>query len=159
MKLNTLPFIRHFGMTIGFACLSFFALAQSDQPDISKMGHFKLRSYLKDNGFKTQSGHVVKVGDTLWVGKGTMPNKTFAFIYQDQTSPVSKTSWDGSTKGYLNSSATGRRAIVKNFMTSGMRKGEYSIFTVVGVAEPVNYWVELDAAIEAGEISLTKTKQ
>lgn len=155
MQLKFPPLLRGLGLA---GCLALFSLTSraQDEPDLSKMGHFKLRSYLNDNGFKTQSGHIVHVGDTLWLTKGTMPDKRFAFIYQDPTSPVTKTSWDNSQKAYLNSNAAGRKAIVKKFMTSGMRKGEYSITAVVGVAEPVNYWLEIDNAFDAGEISITK---
>lgn len=132
---------------------SFLCHAQNEtEPDLSKMGHFKLRAYLKENGLKTASGHVVKVGDELILGKGTMPDKRFAFIYQAPTSAITQSSYDGSVKAYLNSSATGRKATVKAFMTSGMKKGNYSIFVVVGVGEPYNYWIELDNAIEAGEV-------
>lgn len=134
--------------------LSLNAMAQD--ADISKMGHFKLRKHLAENGYKTADGKLIKVGDTLYLAKGTMPDKRFAFIYQSQVSPLSATSLDGSDKAYLNSNAAGRKAIVKAFMTSGMRKGDYSIFAVVGVAEPVNYWIEVNSAIEAGEIKLHK---
>lgn len=155
MQLQYLAHLRGLGLA---GCLALFSLSSfaQDEPDLSKMGHLKLRSYLNENGFKTQSGHVVHVGDTLWLTKGTMPDKRFAFIYQDPTSPVTQTSWDNSQKAYLNSNAAGRRGIVKKFMTSGMRKGEYSITAVIGVAEPVNYWLEIDNALDAGEISFTK---
>ena len=118
------------------------------------MGHGKLRTYLNENGYKTQSGHIVKVGDTLTVSKGSLPDKRYAYIYQSQTAVMSNTAGDGSTKAYLNSNARGRKAIVKAFMTSGMRKGEYSVFAVVGVSEPINYWIELNSAIEDGEITI-----
>lgn len=157
MQLQFLPLLRGLGVAGCFALSSLTSYAQ-DEPDLSKMGHLKLRSYLNEHGFKTQSGHVVHVGDTLWLTKGTLPDKRFAFIYQDPTSPVTQTSWDNSQKAYLNSNAAGRRAIVKKFMSSGMRKGEYSITAVVGVGEPVNYWMEIDNAVDAGEASFTKTK-
>ncbi len=146
--------IRQAALAICLGLASFHANAQD--VDISKMGHGKIRQYYNENGFKTQSGHLVKVGDALTIGKGSMPDKKYAFIYQSQTAVMSKTSEDGSTKAYLNSSARGRKANVKAFMSSGMRKGEYSIFAVVGVGEPVNYWIELDNAIDAGEIIIEK---
>lgn len=124
--------------------------------DISRMGHFKLRAHLKEHGYKTASGNVIHVGDTLYVGKGTLPDKRYAFIYQSPTGALTQSSLDGSVKAYLQSGARGRKAIVKAFMTSGMRKGEYSIFAVVGVAEPYNYWIEPDNAIEAAEITFKK---
>lgn len=127
-------------------------ISAQENADISKMGHFKLRSYLKENGLKTSTGKTVKVGDELVLGKGTLPDKRFAFIYQAPTSAVSQSSLDMNNKAYLNSSAVGRKAVVKAFMTSGMKKGNYSIYVVVGVSEPVNYWIELESAIEAGEI-------
>lgn len=154
MQKRVLPFVKGIGLAALLACLSTSLHAQD--ADISKMGHFKLRKYLAENGYKTSDGHLIKVGDTLYLGKGTMPDKRFAFIYQSQVSPLSATSLDGSTKAYLNSSAAGRKAIVKAFMTSGMRKGDYSIFAVVGVAEPVNYWIEINSALEAEEIKLHK---
>ncbi|HEY1009645.1 MAG TPA: hypothetical protein VGE58_06015 [Daejeonella sp.] len=154
MIQNTLIALFRNTILVFFALQPFIVPAQED--DVSKMSHGKLRDYLKEHGLKTSDGHLVNVGDTLYIAKGTMPDKKYAFIYQSQTAVMSKTSEDGSTKAYLNSSAKGRMAIVKAFMTSGMRKGQYSIFTVVGVGEPINYWIELDNAIEAGEIKLTK---
>jgi hypothetical protein len=132
--------------------LSLHTFAQSDEADISKMGHFKLRAYLKEHGLKASTGQLVKVGDTLIVGKGTLPDKRFAFIFESAAGFGTGTSFDGSNKAYLKSGAVGRKAIVKAFMTSGMRKGEYTIWTVVGVGEIANYYIELDNALDAGEI-------
>ncbi len=157
MKSKFTLLLKQTGIALSLALLSITAQAQDgQQADISKMGHGKLRNYLKENGFKTQSGAIVHVGDELKIGKGSMPDKKYAFIYQSQTGFGSATSLDGSVKGYLNSSARGRTATVKAFMTSGMRKGEYAIFAVVGVGEPYNYWIELDNGIEAGEITIKK---
>ncbi len=154
MQRKFLPFMKGLGLAAVLACLSSVTYAQD--ADISKMGHFKLRKHLAENGYKTATGQLVKVGDTLYLGKGTMPDRRFAYIYQSQVSPLSATSLDGSSKAYLNSNAAGRKAVVKAFMTSGMRKGDYSIFTVAGVGEPVNYWIELEGALEAGEIKFSK---
>ena len=151
--LITLKYVTACMLIIG--CCTVNARAQED-PDFSRMGHSKTRGWLKENGLKTSTGAVVRIGDTLWVGKGTMPDKRFAFIYQSPTGWGSQSSMDMSVKAYLNSSAVGRRAVVKAFMTSGMRKGEYAIYVVSGLGEMSNYWIELDNAIEAGEIKLEK---
>lgn len=144
------------GLALGLAMLTAVIARGQEQTDISKMGHFKLRSYLKENGYKTASGHIIHVGDTLYVGKGSLPDKRYAFIYQSPTGALTQSSLDGSVKAYLQSGARGRKAIVKAFMTSGMRKGEYSIYVVVGVSEPYNYWIEFDSALETGEITFKK---
>lgn len=136
-----------------FLCGAATLFAQ-ETADISKMGHFKLRSYLKENGLKTSTGKLVKVGDELVLGKGTMPDKRFAFVYQAPTSAVSQSSLDMNHKAYMNSGAVGRKAVVKAFMTSGTKKGNYSIYVVVGAGEVANYWIELESAIEAGEVIL-----
>ncbi len=154
MQFKFLSAVRQTALILCMGLTSANVLAQD--ADVSKMGHGKIRQYLNENGFKTQSGQVVRVGDTIIIGKGSLPDKRFAFIYQSQTAVMSKTSEDGSSKAYLNSSARGRKAIVKAFMSSGMRKGEYSIFAVVGVGEPINYWIELDNAFETGEITRPK---
>lgn len=127
--------------------------AQQDA-DISKMNHSKLRKHLKENGFKTANGTIVNVGDEFILGKGTMTDKRFVFLFQDPTRPFSKSSGDLTEKAYLHSAATGRKATVTSFMTHGMKKGNYSIFVVVNVGEPIPYWVEFDSAVEAGEIKL-----
>ena len=154
MKVFTL--VKSTGMALSLALLSLTATAQTEDADISRMGHFKLRSYLKENGFRTQSGAVVKVGDEIPILKGSLPDKRYAFIYQSPTGFGSGSSMDAEVKAYLNSNARGRRAVVKAFMTSGMKKGQYAIFAVVGVGEMKNYWIELDNAVEAGEISLPR---
>jgi len=154
MKTTIISFLKQTGFALGMALLTFNAQAQD--ADISKMGHFKLRGYLKENGFKTQKGAVVHVGDELKIGAGSRMDKRFEFIYQSPQGIASGSSYDGEIKAYLTSNARGRKARVKSFMTSGMKRGQFSIYTVVGVGELDNYWIELDNAIEAGEIILNK---
>lgn len=103
-----------------------------------------------ENGYKTASGWVIKEGDKIKIGKGTMPNKSFAFLYKSMTMDLLG---DASAKPeYLSSSYAGKEAVVKKFQAIGNKKTGFSIRIVIGIGMPINYWVEIDNAIESGEI-------
>lgn len=128
-----------------------FSVAQNT-PDTIPYGATasEIRKQLED-GYTLSSGWTIKEGDTLKIGKGTMPNKSYAFIYQSPANYFSETSASTYNKRYLLSNGA-KVARVKDIRTYGTKKGGFTIVAVVGVGEIANYWIELDNAVDAGEL-------
>jgi hypothetical protein len=133
--------------------LSLCATAQEMlRPEYASMKGGQLTTYVQANGYVTNVGYTVKAGDELMLGKGTLPNKFFAFIYQSPMGYFSETTIDASTRKSLTSAFAGRKVKVKRLQSYGTKRTGYNVVAVVGAGDIVNYWIELDQAIEAGEI-------
>jgi hypothetical protein len=133
--------------------LSLCAAAQeTTRPEYAAMKGGQLTTYVQANGYVSNVGYTVKAGDELILGKGTLPNKFFAFIYQSPMGYFTETTFDASTRKSLTSAFTGRKVKVKRLQSYGTKRTGYNVVAVVGAGDIVNYWIELDQAIEAGEI-------
>lgn len=119
-----------------------------ERPDYNNLKKVEIEQYLIRDGFVSKTGWVLKEGEEITLGNGTMPNKYFAFIYE--------------TPGYqyddkrdrLTSLFNGKKAKVKSLLVKGSKRTGYQVIARVGVGNLVNYWVELDNAIEAGEVMI-----
>ena len=133
--------------------LSIYTTAQeSPRPEYAVMKGNELTRYVESNGYVTTVGYTVKAGDELVLGKGTLPNKFFAFIYQSPMGYFSETSYDASNRKSLTSGFAGKKVKVKRLQSYGTKRTGYNVVAIVGAGDIVNYWIELDQAIEAGEI-------
>jgi len=132
------------------ACAPIASFAQN-KPDTISYGSSLGEVYdmLKD-GYTTASGWTINEGDTLQLGKGTMPTKKFAFIYQGPNRPFINPNASNYEKIYLTNNA--KIARVKNLRVYGNKKSGFTVVAVVGVGEMQNYWLEIDNAIEVGEL-------
>lgn len=90
-------------------------------------------------GYQTAvKGWVIRQGDTLQLGKGTMPDKRFAFIFQPY-------------EGYpLTTLHTDKVVRVKELRVIGTEKSGYTLVAVINLG--VKYWIQVDNAIESGEL-------
>jgi hypothetical protein len=102
------------------------------------------------DGYKTASGWIVKPGDKIKLGKGTMPDKDFAFIYQSRTMQLLGDA--SAKKEYLQSNYSNKEATVKKINFVGSKRTGFTPQVVVGVGLLANYWIEIDNAVDAGEI-------
>ncbi len=135
-----------------FLLVPFAGMAQQSPDEIKPgMSASEIKKLLND-GYTLASGWTIKEGDTLRLGSGTMPDKRYAFIYQSPLNFFASTSGDNSGKNYLASNGA-RNAIVKEFITYGTKKSGFTIIAKVGVGELSNYWIEIDNAVGAGELS------
>lgn len=108
--------------------------------------------YIK-KGYPTQiEGWKINDGDTLQLGKGSMPNKGFSFIYQSPAAYGGGTSIDGTIRRNLASAWTNRMVRIKELFPYGTNKTGFLVFAKIGVNDVGNYWIELDNAIDAGEV-------
>ncbi|ANH83546.1 hypothetical protein A8C56_23520 [Niabella ginsenosidivorans] len=143
-----------------FATLPLFLfaiLAQSQVTNESLQG-LKLndanRAIIKD-GYTLSNGWHIQPGDTLYLGKGTLSNKAFASIYQSKTSFAAMGGTLNDKMNGQNSLKPGQatRVIVKRLQVIGSKRGGYTAIAVVGAGMiGYNYWVELDNAVESGEV-------
>ena len=133
--------------------LSVCTLAQdAPRPEYAVMKGGELTTHVQANGYVTNVGFTIKAGDELTLGKGTLPNKFFAFIYQSPMGYFSETTFDGSNRKSLTSGFAGKKVKVKRLQSYGTKRTGYNVVAIVGAGDIVNYWIELDQAIEAGEI-------
>lgn len=128
------------------------AAQETARPEYASMKGLELTRYVEANGYVTPVGYTVKAGDELILGKGTLPNKFFAFIYQSPTGYFSETTLDASNRKSLTSAFAGKKVKVKRLQSYGTKRTGYNVVAVVGAGGIVNYWIELDQAIEAGEV-------
>lgn len=139
-----------------FALAALFPVAAFSQnaPTVIEPGTKQMAAQtLVEKGYTTPSGWTVKPGDELKIGKGSMPNKTFSFIYQSPTGFTSETSGDNySNKRYAGTNMAGKSTKVKSLIAYGNKKTGYTIVARVGFGELVNYWIEIDNAVEGGEL-------
>jgi hypothetical protein len=133
-------------------CTVFVSAQEPDRPEYAVMKGTELTTYVQKNGYVTTSGFTVKAGDELILGKGTLPNKFFAFIYQSPVGYFTETSLDASNRKSLISTFAGKKVKVKRLQSYGTRRTGFNVVAVVGAGDIVNYWIELDQAIDAGEI-------
>jgi hypothetical protein len=87
-----------------------------------------------------------KEGDTLQVGYGSNPNGDFRFIYQPPNYI-----W-GTEEKPLTKMMSNSRLIIKHFKEYDSPKMGLKFYTVVSIGSIVNNVVELEPAIESGEI-------
>jgi|KBSMisStandDraft_5_1062788.scaffolds.fasta_scaffold55244_3 hypothetical protein len=132
------------------ACAPIASFAQN-KPDTIPYGSSQSDVYdmLKD-GYTTVSGWTIKEGDTLHLGKGTMPTQKFAFIYEGPNKPFINPNASNYDKTYLTNNA--KIARVKNFHVYGNKKTGFTVVAVVGVGEMHNYWLEIDHALDVDEL-------
>jgi hypothetical protein len=133
-------------------CTVIVSAQESTRPEYAVMKGAELTDHVQKNGYVTNCGFTVKAGDELILGKGTLPNKFFAFIYQSPVGYFTETSLDASNRKSLISTFAGKKVKVKRLQSYGTRRTGFNVVAVVGAGDIVNYWIELDQAIEAGEI-------
>jgi hypothetical protein len=122
------------------------------RPDYDQMNLLQAGRSLRDDGFITKYGFIIKKGDTLTLGKGSQPDRKFAFAYESQSSLGS--SGSEHDKKYLESQFSNRKFKIKDLLPIGSKKKGYIIYAKFGIGGLVNYWIEIDNAIDAGELIL-----
>lgn len=99
-----------------------------------------------DGPVKLSNGLSVKEGDTLYLGKGSDNRKgDFVFIYQPANI------WSGTPDYNLAKSFANSEVTIKHFKQFKSKKTGEKIFAVINIGG-FNQAVEIDAAIETGEI-------
>ncbi|UFH52515.1 SHOCT domain-containing protein [Spirosoma sp. KNUC1025] len=105
-------------------------------------------------GYQTSvDGWVIKTGDTLQLGRGSMFDKAFAFIYVNPQSFFSANDYNGrKVKEYLPSLYADKRVVIKDIKSIGTKRSGYTAVIIGSVGGIKRYMIEIDNAIEAGEL-------
>lgn len=99
-------------------------------------------------GYQTPvTGWVLRVGDTLQLGRGSRPDKTFAFFSEGPASPSAS-----SAPAHLPASYGGRRVVLTDLRSSGSPATGYGVYGVIDVDGQPPYHTGVDDAIEGGEL-------
>ncbi|RAJ05434.1 putative oligomerization/nucleic acid binding protein [Chitinophaga skermanii] len=140
-------------ISLCFLCVIFQAQAQ-DAPTVIPPGTNATKAQnMIDAAYTTPHGWTVKPGDEIKIGRGTNPNKTFAFIYQSPVGWGTQTSGDNySEKRHGSTSLAGKTVKIKSLIAYGTKKLGYTVVAKIGVGELVNYWIEIDNAVDGGEL-------
>jgi hypothetical protein len=109
------------------------------------------QSKIEGSQYTTSTGWVIKEGDTIRLGKGTMPDKTFAFITEMPSVLTVQTNVDYS-KNKLGNAYNDRNAIVHNLFVFGSRKTGFYIVAKIKVGQATRYGIDIENAIEAKEL-------
>ena len=106
---------------------------------------------IENNEYTASSGWKIKEGDTISLGRGTMPDKTFAFISEIPSALTAQSNVDYS-KRKLPNSYNDRRAVVHSIFVAGTRKTGFYIMAKLKVGQMSRYGVDIENALEAKEL-------
>jgi hypothetical protein len=92
------------------------------------------------------SGSKFWLGEQVTLASGSMPDKTFAFVYLPELLHITK-------KKPAEVSYSGQTATVKKFQRDGIYKNSYSYnILVLEFTDRRRYWCDIEGAISANEI-------
>lgn len=108
------------------------------------------QSKIKDDAYETLSGWVIKEGDTILLGKGSLPDKRFAFSTEQPGLLSDMYSNPDMLK--MPHRLSGKKAIVHKLQVFGTKKQGFYIVAVLKVGELYRYNLEIENAIDVGEV-------
>nr|WP_293836896.1 SHOCT domain-containing protein [uncultured Arsenicibacter sp.] len=91
---------------------------------------------------KAAPGWRIQKGDTLSLGEGSMPNHSFTFIYVNHSWP----------RVYMPTNYINGRAVVKELVQTGTKEQGYTMGAILSVGRSKKYFIELENAVNAGEL-------
>jgi len=94
--------------------------------------------------FPASNGVEYKQGVRLYLGTGSNPDKSFRYALRNSHRSVSNL--------HLPSTSIGKSLTVKRVKQSGSKKAGYIVYLVCVDHNSVNYWVQIERAISAGEV-------
>jgi hypothetical protein len=110
-------------------------------------------SKIVENKYVTSTGWTIKEGDEVKFGKGSMPDKTFAFI-TESPSVFTANQYTDYNKSKLPHTYNGRSARVAKLYVAGDKKTGFYITATIKVGQMNRYMVDIENSIEAGEIEV-----
>lgn len=107
------------------------------------------------NSIKHSSGFVIKVGEKVKLGRGTMPDGTFKYIRANAASLFSYSGPNANSANSANAlmySYNGLMGEVARIENRGNKRRGYVTYLILKLGLPARYEVDLDNAIQSGEI-------
>jgi len=105
---------------------------------IGNAQNIKLITYPASNGIE------YKEGMRVYLGSGSKTDKSFQYISRNTSAS------DGTTN--LPATWTGQFMELKRIKQTGTKNAGYKVYLICKGANTVNYWIEIESAIEAGEV-------
>lgn len=99
---------------------------------------------LDDTSYTARNGMKFIIGEDLKLGQGSNFNKDFVFIYTNPNSLAGQI--------FLISGFAGYSFRIKDIKTFGSQRIGEKVFLVCKSGGPMNYWVDVESAIQSGEI-------
>jgi hypothetical protein len=106
---------------------------------------------IQDGKFTTSIGWTIKEGDEIKLGKGSMPDKTFAFI-TESPNVLTYNQYTDYNNSKLQHTYNGRGAKIAKLYVGGNKKTGFYITATIKVGQLSRYMLDIENAIEAGEI-------
>lgn len=109
------------------------------------------------NSLKINNGGMITVGEDIKLGKGSDTNGTFRYIQVNEGSVFRGTNTGGTNYGVQEANAlpnkyNGLKAKIVDIVERGRKKTGYKVFVIIGVGEMKRYQIDLDSALEYGEV-------
>lgn len=144
-------------LTLSIGLSSF---AQNNNPRFSKgeenntsdQGHT-----IENRTIKIKQGGEITIGDDILIGEGASPDGTFRYIQVNEVSTFRGSNTGGTQYGVQQANALPNKyadlkAKVIDFQERGNKRTGYKIFVIVGVGDVRRYQIDLDSALQFGEI-------
>lgn len=108
--------------------------------------------------YTASNGQKIAVGDTVRLGKGTMPDKRFAFIYE-LPNLLTYNQYVDYTQAKLPMTYNNRNAVIADLIVYGTKKTGFYIVAKLKVGTMSRYVADIENAIEVGEIAAKKVEK
>ena len=135
---------------------SHLLFAQDDNYAPSKPGKDLPEDSRHPESYKSKSGLVFKIGDDIHIGVGSLPYGDFSTITKNESSlfrGVSSNNAAAANYNALSKTWSGYKKQIIRFDRRGNEKRGYKTVAVINIGLE-RYQVEIDAAIEKGEIEV-----
>lgn len=110
-------------------------------------------SKIQEDKYVTSTGWILKEGDEIKLGKGSMPDKTFAFI-TESPNLLTYNQYSDYNKSKLQHTYNGRNAKIAKLYVGGNKKTGFFITATLKVGQMSRYMLDIENAIEGNEIEV-----
>jgi len=123
-----------------------------DKEMITDQGHT-----IENRTIKIKQGGEITIGNDILIGEGASPDGTFRYIQVNEASMFRGTNTGGTHYGVQQANALPNKyadlkAKVVDFQERGNKRTGYKMFVIIGVGDVRRYQIDLDSALQFGEI-------
>ena len=103
--------------------------------------------------YQASNGIEYKVGSTVYLGTGTRDDQSFRYVHRYSPNFYAQ---GFNFNQNLPANWMGQFMEVKKIKQSGKKSWGYKIYLYCGKRGSINYWIDIEGAIQAGEVVLPK---